>query len=46
MSGFVLRSTSVSPLDRDKGTLPLTRKNVFAFFRCLGAEGAEGGLFF
>ena len=26
-------TASVSPLDRDKGTLPLTRKNACAFFR-------------
>ena len=30
---FVLRTTSVSPLDRDKDTLSLTRKNADAFFR-------------
>ncbi len=30
---FVLRTTSVSPLDRDKGTLPLTRENAGAFSR-------------
>ena len=30
---FVLRTTSVSPLDRDKDTLSLTRKNALAFFR-------------
>ncbi len=30
---FVLRTTSVSPLDRDKDTLSLTRKNANAFFR-------------
>ena len=30
---FVLRTTSVSPLDRDKDTLSLTRKNAGAFFR-------------
>ena len=30
---FVLRTTSVSPLDRDKDTLSLTRKNAVAFFR-------------
>ena len=30
---FVLRTTSVSPLDRDKGTLPLTRENASAFSR-------------
>ena len=29
----VLRTTSVSPLDRDKDTLSLTRKNAGAFFR-------------
>ena len=36
----MLRTTSVSPLDHDKGTLPLTRKNVFAFFRSgMGMKG-------
>ena len=30
---FVLRTTSVSPLDHDKDTLSLTRKNAGAFFR-------------
>ena len=30
---FVLRTTSVSLLDRDKGTLPLTRENASAFSR-------------
>ena len=36
----MLRTTSVSPLDHDKGTLPLIRKNVFAFFRSgMGREG-------
>ena len=29
---FVLRTTSVSPLDRDKGTLPLTREKCFRIF--------------
>ena len=33
MGDFVLRTTSVSPLDRDKDTLSLTRKNAGAFFR-------------
>ena len=28
---FVLRTTSVSPLDRDKDTLSLTRKNALHF---------------
>ena len=31
--GFVLRTTSVSPLDRDKDTLSLTRKNGSPFSR-------------
>ncbi len=35
---FVLRTTSVSPLDRDKDTLSLTRKNADAFFRLRGVE--------
>ena len=35
---FVLRTTSVSPLDRDKDTLSLTRKNAVAFFRKKRAE--------
>lgn len=35
---FVLRTTSVSSLDPDKGTLPLTRKNAEPFFR-IGAGG-------
>ena len=35
---FVLRTTSVSPLDRDKDTLSLTRKNANAFFRLRGVE--------
>ena len=35
---FVLRTTSVSPLDRDKDTLSLTRKNADAFFRLQGVE--------
>ena len=29
---FVLRTTSVSPLDRDKGTLPLTREKCVRIF--------------
>ena len=36
---FVLRTTSVSPLDRDKDTLSLTRENADTFFRnCLMKE--------
>ena len=35
---FVLRTTSVSPLDRDKDTLSLTRKNANAFFRLRGVK--------
>ena len=34
----MLRTTSVSPLDRDKDTLSLTRKNADAFFRLQGVE--------
>lgn len=34
----MLRTTSVSALDPDKGTLPLTRKNAEPFFR-IGAGG-------
>ena len=32
----VLRTASVSPLDHDKDTLSLTRKNASAFFHFLG----------
>ena len=32
MGGFVLRTTSVSPLDRDKDTLSLTREKCWRIF--------------
>ena len=46
---FVLRTTSVSPLDRDKDTLSLTRKNANAFSAYGGVEiwwALSGSCFF
>jgi len=39
---FVLRTTSVSPLDRDKDTLSLTRKTAIAVFRSHGFGKIRG----